>query len=176
MTTQIEVTELRLENYAANNHKFYRTYTWGNWGLTQWGRIGSKGQFKKVSAVECQRKVNEKRGEGYEISTPPMTFSVSDTTASSLAAGNMSYTSDLAAAANMAIADRVSTRPAMAPAKTEAEVEEDFAKQLLDLKGKYGKTDEAAPAAPAEPETPQVDPNSIEGRLGAALSAARSGT
>jgi predicted DNA-binding WGR domain protein len=165
--TTVQVIELRYEDYGSNNHKFYRAYTWANTGLTQWGRIGTKGQFKWVSLAEARRKVDEKLGGGYEVSTPTTSFTANRVPAGP---GDPAGLTALVDAANVAIGNRVMTTPAV-PRKSEDEVEEDFAKTLLAMKGKYTKP-EAKPT-PAEPEAPQTDPNSIEGRLGAALSAAR---
>ena len=164
----VEVIELRYEDYGTNNHKFYRAYVSGPIGWTQWGRIGTKGQYKMVGASAARRTIQEKQAKGYDIATPWTTFVIDQMPNSP---GDPAGLTAMTDAANRAIGDRVSSRP-LAPHKSEAEVEEDFAKQLLALKGRYSKPEDK-PAAPAQPEAPKTDPNSIEGRLGAALSAAR---
>jgi predicted DNA-binding WGR domain protein len=164
-----EVIELRLENYAANAHKFYRVYLIEGErnAITQWGRIGSKGQFKYVSIGMGRRKVDEKVSEGYDISTPWTRFDVSPGTVTAFAQQSPVASDSLASLANQAIGSRV----APPQAKTEEQAADELAAKLLSMAGKYRKPEATAPAA--EPETPKADPNSVEGRLGAALAAAR---
>lgn len=165
---EVMVIELRFEDYANNNHKFYRTYTWNNGGLTQWGRIGTKGQFKRVQRVQAQRKVEDKQNTGYVVTTPWTNFEVDGSVMSKVTVDDPAGFSQLDDAANRAIGSRVAP-PA---AKTEGEVEKDFASKLLEMAGRYRKP-EPETKAPAEPDAPKADPNSIEGRLGAALAAAK---
>lgn len=164
----IRVIELRLEDYANNNHKFYRVYAWSGGALTQWGRIGTKGQFKLVGPGLGNRKVDEKLSGGYNITTNWLDFEVPpDIMASVVNEITGAYT-ELDRRANQAIGMRVQAAGSTLPVKTEEEVESEFADKLLGLAGKYRKPEAQAPAA-----EPKTDPSSIEGRLGAALAAAR---
>jgi predicted DNA-binding WGR domain protein len=165
---EVNVIELRFEDYANNNHKFYRAYTWNGGGLTQWGRIGTKGQFKLLTETLARRKVTEKHNEGYEITTQWLKFTVDGHVMAQVINGDYR---ELEIAAKQAIGNRVAP-PQAKPAKSEEEVEQEFADQLLAMAGKYAKP-EKAPASQPEPEEPKADPTSIEGRLGAALAAAR---
>jgi predicted DNA-binding WGR domain protein len=164
----VRVIELRLEDYANNNHKFYRVYTWdGQSALTQWGRIGAKGQFKLVSAGLGRRKVDEKQSTGYDITTDWLAFEVSAGTMAAVVNETASGFAEIDRVANQAIGMRV----AAPQPKSEEQAADELANKLLEMAGKYRKPEATAPAA--EPETPKTDPNSVEGRLGAALAAAR---
>jgi predicted DNA-binding WGR domain protein len=175
------VCELRYEDYTNNNHKFYRAYTWGRWGLTHWGRIGTKGQFKIVNDREALNKLDEKLASGYNYSTNWTDFQVSDVILRNCEHNVALGFTDLASRANDVIGRRVTgviARPAgipvkAVPEKTEEEIQDEFAERLLAMKGKYNKAEEPTPATPAEPEAPKLDPESVEGRLGAALAAAK---
>jgi predicted DNA-binding WGR domain protein len=172
----IQVIELRFEDYANNNHKFYRTYLWNGGALTQWGRIGTKGQFKLIQASQAHRKAQDKQNSGYVVTTPWTEFEVSGHTMAAVINNAPTGFAELDGAANRAIGTRIAP-PA---AKSEAEAEKEFADQLLKMAGKLRKP---APEAPAtdkgdwhvgpQPREPQVDPNSVEARLGAALASAR---
>jgi hypothetical protein len=142
--------------------------------LTQWGRIGTKGQFKLVPETLARRKANDKNAEGYVVTTPWMTFNVDGSVMAQVINNASVGFGTLDRAANQAIGNRVAP-PQAKPAKSEEEVEKEFADQLLSMAGKYRKP-EKAPASEPEPEEAKVDPTSIEGRLGAALAAARNGS
>lgn len=70
--TSVSAEELRYDDAYSNSHKFYRVFIVGNKVLTQWGRIGTAGQFKTLSAATDRQaaqlaadKIHEKRNKGY---------------------------------------------------------------------------------------------------------------
>lgn len=70
-TMTIEAVELQQIDFGQNIHKFYRAYwSYDNTyvgGLTHWGRIGTKGQFKMLdSAAAARSKLDNKRLDGYQ--------------------------------------------------------------------------------------------------------------
>jgi predicted DNA-binding WGR domain protein len=182
--TTIQCIELRSEDYALNQHKFYRAYicTSGNWGITHWGRVATTGQMQKLTVQRARKKVADKSREGYGTAIQWTNVDIPDTLAMSLRASTALSTTEKAALAkafNNRIGAMRSVAPvgATAPGKSPEEEEEEFKKQLLAMAGKL-KAEEFPPAVPAPTSTPVVpaaDPDSMDAKLAVALAAAKNG-
>jgi predicted DNA-binding WGR domain protein len=183
--TTIECIELRNEDYALNQHKFYRAYicTSGNWGVTHWGRMATTGQMQKLTVQGARKKVADKSREGYGTAIQWTNVDIPDTLAMSLRASTALSTTDKAALAkafNNRIGAMRSVAPvgATAPGKSPKEEEEEFKKQLLAMAGKL-KAEEVPTRVPtptgSTPVVPATNPDSMDAKLGVALAAARNG-
>lgn len=181
----IECIELRQEDYGNNTHKFYRAYIWNGpglgWGVTHWGRMATTGQFQKLTADGARKKIHTKSREGYGVAISWTQVTIPDSLATTIRAATTLSTADarsLADTVNKHFGALRNVAPvgAGAPGKSPKEEEEEFKAQLLAMAGKLKAEDTPTTTAPASVSTPvdaAPDLSTMDGKLAAALEAAK---